>query len=611
MKELTIDKEFESVAYNDEHHIYWDKDDLISYISVTTLIGLFEQEYDEQFWLKYKAFERLCKPNKDILSNIRSSRKFDIDVIRKIYPKATMTNLRPVMDEIKKEWIENNKNACELGTKTHEKYENIFSEKGYYQLSNYGFKSSDGFFYSPNEYNIIKKKQVLPECLISMKTKSGVRVAGQIDLPVFDNPNLYVFDYKGLHIETPILTPEGFIPMKKLNIGDFVFDMNGKKQKILHKSEIHNRDCYEIELHGCPEKIICDDEHRWKIKLNGNDIVVTANDIHDMINSGIDIDIPVCNRLFTTKQYNMHVPPIPFAINMLYSSYSDTNRTKNINTSRMMKELKNEMIKSNLGHIKKMSDMMYFVKKWNNDKYIKNSYINAPLSDKFDIINTIMKYSNASFNNDKTIMNIVVPSSIFIDLFGIIESCGGNVFYYKTYKNGYINMYIKSYDSYFSICTGTTKSEGIPYRRIKSIKKIDSVPTQCIEVDGDTHTYLAGKCLTVTHNTNKKLNFESYKDNNGHVMMKYPLNKLMDCNMIHYTLQLSMYSYMMWRRYPFMNVCTPKIIYARESDKFIFHDVAYLKNEVISMLKYFRDYILDKKYSYIKIIKKDGKFYIP
>lgn len=611
MKELTIDKEFNDVAYNDEHHIYWDKNDLLSYISVTTLIGMFEQEFDEQFWLKYKAFERLCKPDKDILSNIRSSRKFDVDVIKKLYPKAIMTNLRPIMDEIKKEWVETNKNACEFGTATHEKYENIFSEKGYYQLSNYGFSHKDGFYYSPNEYNIIKKRQVLPECLISMKTKSGVRVAGQIDLPVFDYPDLHVFDYKGLYINTPILTPEGFVNMDKLKEGDYVFDMNGKKQRILHKSEIHNRDCYEIEFEGCPEKIICDDEHRWYVNVNGNDITVTANDIYDMMNSDIKVEVPVCNRLSIIKQYNMHVPPIPYAINMLYSSFSNSNRTRSINTSKMFNELKKEMIRFNLGHIKKMSDVMYFVRRWNNDKYIKNSYINAPLSDKFDIIDTIIKYLNSSFNKDKTILNIMIPSNIFNDIFGLIESCGGNVFSYKECNNGYVSMSIKSYDSYFSICTGIKKTDGKPYRRIKSINKINSVPTQCIEVDGDTHTYLAGKCLTVTHNTNKKLNFESYKDKNGHVMMKYPLNKLMDCNMIHYTLQLSLYSYMMWRRYQFINVCTPKIIYAREADNFVFYNVAYLRDEVISMLKYFRDYILGKKYSYIKIIKENGRFYIP
>jgi hypothetical protein len=32
------------------------------YISATTLIGLYEQPYDSDFWSMYKAFERLADP---------------------------------------------------------------------------------------------------------------------------------------------------------------------------------------------------------------------------------------------------------------------------------------------------------------------------------------------------------------------------------------------------------------------------------------------------------------------------------------------------------------------------------------------------------------------
>ena len=45
---MQVDKVNGNVKYNDEHHLYWDDNDN-KYISVTTLIGKFEQEFNKDF----------------------------------------------------------------------------------------------------------------------------------------------------------------------------------------------------------------------------------------------------------------------------------------------------------------------------------------------------------------------------------------------------------------------------------------------------------------------------------------------------------------------------------------------------------------------------------
>ena len=55
---LIIDKENESVYYNDLIHKYWTKDSKETCISVTTLIHKF-QTFDEKFWSAYKAIEKI------------------------------------------------------------------------------------------------------------------------------------------------------------------------------------------------------------------------------------------------------------------------------------------------------------------------------------------------------------------------------------------------------------------------------------------------------------------------------------------------------------------------------------------------------------------------
>jgi len=54
---MKIDKKNGNVNYNDEEHVYWDENG--NYISVTTLIGKYENEYDKDFWSSYKALQEI------------------------------------------------------------------------------------------------------------------------------------------------------------------------------------------------------------------------------------------------------------------------------------------------------------------------------------------------------------------------------------------------------------------------------------------------------------------------------------------------------------------------------------------------------------------------
>ena len=59
----TVDKENDSVFFNDAEHLYLDKLSGEKYISATTLIGKYENEFNASFFSKYKALEALCDPD--------------------------------------------------------------------------------------------------------------------------------------------------------------------------------------------------------------------------------------------------------------------------------------------------------------------------------------------------------------------------------------------------------------------------------------------------------------------------------------------------------------------------------------------------------------------
>jgi hypothetical protein len=59
-----VDKENDEVIYSDKEHLYLSKKDGSRYISCTTLIGEYENKFNEAFFSKYKALEALCDPDR-------------------------------------------------------------------------------------------------------------------------------------------------------------------------------------------------------------------------------------------------------------------------------------------------------------------------------------------------------------------------------------------------------------------------------------------------------------------------------------------------------------------------------------------------------------------
>lgn len=56
---IRVDKENSTVFYEDSTHSYYDKEDMGKYISVTSLVGLYSQGFNESFWSAYKSLEAL------------------------------------------------------------------------------------------------------------------------------------------------------------------------------------------------------------------------------------------------------------------------------------------------------------------------------------------------------------------------------------------------------------------------------------------------------------------------------------------------------------------------------------------------------------------------
>jgi ATP-dependent exoDNAse (exonuclease V) beta subunit len=96
--------------------------------------------------------------------------------------------------------------------------------------------------------------------------------------------------------------------------------------------------------------------------------------------------------------------------------------------------------------------------------------------------------------------------------------------------------------------------------------------------------------IIADYKTNEKLDDKSFFDSKTkkNAMMKYPLNNLMDCNKVHYALQLSTYAWMLQQINPKFNIKKLILIHHDHNGNVTEHEVNYMKDEVVRMCKWYK-----------------------
>lgn len=114
------------------------------------------------------------------------------------------------------------------------------------------------------------------------------------------------------------------------------------------------------------------------------------------------------------------------------------------------------------------------------------------------------------------------------------------------------------------------------------------------------------------YKTNKKIDQASFKHpKTGYKMMKYPLSHVMDCNFMHYSLQISLYAFMLEQLTgkQARNLCfhhhppqlhNPDLV----TEEGICYNVRYMKKEVLAMLYMYTGKPVPKEQMFERKLKK-------
>lgn len=464
-------------------------------------------------------------------------------------------------EEMLARWDAKRDRSCELGHNVHSYIENFY-EKNITDLT----EDKDANERIIKFHTIFESRlKVLESIGSEIKVFSKIwNIAGTIDQLYLYEGSVIVGDWKGLPIDTQILTSTGWKKMIDLQIGDFVFDIDGKKVKILHKSKIHNKKCIKLFFDN-NEEIISDFEHRWHVRIGNNKtpIVMTTQEIQDYLQKynnrpmsyktlRIDNPKPLINN-------DKQLPLDPYLLGVwLGDGHSADSKITQMN-EKVWKEIERRGYRlgddisngtAGKAQTRTVFEIRHILNELNllKNKHIPEIYLLSSYEQRLDLLRGFMDADGhyckcrKRYTTSSTRYNQIKFITTLLATLGVKSTI-------LSYKKKFNNKKIQCWDVNFTtnefnpflsrnqdIVVNTNKQH--KYRRICKAETVPTVPTVCIEVDSKTNTFLAGNTLIPTHNTNQKIKtdkdfcfgkllspFQNYKDNE--------INK--------YSLQISLY----------------------------------------------------------------------
>ena len=368
---------------------------------------------------------------------------------------------------------------------------------------------------------------------------------------------------KALSLDTRIPTPYGDKTMRDIEVGDYVYAIDGSPTKVIYTSPIFkNHKCYEVEFED-GEKIVCDEDHLWYVQTKnyrnrisyipktnrkranfdsldeyGYKTLKITDIIKDYKKSVVKhgkryveykYRVPIANALYKDA---VNLPLHPYLLGLWLgdghsSSVRITCDDKDINeicsyveqTGHTTKIYKNKNRCSSIGvdiGIKgKENVFMKSLRELNliNNKHIPEIYLNSSIGQRKELLRGLMdtdgscdlngrcEFAQKSYDFIMQFSKLLTSLSIRHSISERNTKCNGKVC--KSYR-----VYFKT-DKQFSCFKLKRKYDRLretlltrsKNKSIISVREVPSVDTKCIQVEHHRRLYLCGNNNTVTHNT--------------------------------------------------------------------------------------------------------------
>lgn len=354
---------------------------------------------------------------------------------------------------------------------------------------------------------------------------------------------------KAQPLDSKLLTPDGWVLMGDIKVGDYVIGSDGKPKQVLGVFDQGEKDIYNITFND-GTNVECCDEHLWNVNTpirnwrNQPFLTMSTKDIieggYKKRNGDNKYYIPIVKPIeFEKKEYIIH----PYNLGCILgdgcvSSKCSVQLTNideellNIFENNLIDEhyLKKKgieyLVQSNLKRNNKYSreiERLGLRGKKSDDKFIPKEYLFGSIEDRLELLQGLMDtdgYAGKSMNE------ITLKSKQLIeDLRFLVESLGGigrlndKFIYYNGKKIKYYRLLVKlplgMHPFKIKRKRGVYKPpiKYKPNRGIKNIEFVGRKEARCIMVDSEDSLYVTNNCI-LTHNTLISIALSEYNNFN-------------------------------------------------------------------------------------------------
>ena len=333
---------------------------------------------------------------------------------------------------------------------------------------------------------------------------------------------------KGLNINEWLPTPNGWTQMKDIKIGDKLFDEKGNICTVVNKSPIHNIDCYKITFEN-GFNLIVDKEHRWLSKTEGekNHKVRSTEEMYQHMQTINRKRNSFYYAIETNKPLQLNnkdllIPPYTLGAWLGDENANDGRIINKKDDNQIIQEIKNDgfKIKRHTYNDDDTRVQIYGLKSKLqeinvlNNKHIPIQYLRGSYEQRLSLLQGIMD-TDGSIDKMGSCEIIWASKQLINQLRELLFSLGikSNISEKQVQLEGwneprtYYRLYFKTRLPVFRLKRKKDRIPSYPLRKtqytryIKKIEPVDSIPTQCIQVDSPNHLFLATKEFIPTHNS--------------------------------------------------------------------------------------------------------------
>ncbi|MET9343484.1 replicative DNA helicase [Nonomuraea sp. NPDC003804] len=341
---------------------------------------------------------------------------------------------------------------------------------------------------------------------------------------------------KALALDTPLPTPTGWTTMGEVRVGDHLIGADGKPTRVVAATDVmHGRPCYEVEF-ADGTVIVADGSHQWLTDTRASrgagrrsaSVKTTEEIAATLVCNTSDVrfnhSVPVAGSMELPDR-DLPLPPYTLGV-WLGDGNSDSARFTSADPE-IAAYIEQEGIGGEKGgpstglrrrdHHGTAQDILRGMGVLGN-KHIPSIYLRASEQQRRDLLAGLLD-TDGYVNDSGTVVFAVTNRRLAYDTQELILGLG----YKATIATKRVNGRSEDSSTCYQVCftpgDKVFKLSGkaarhrpqagpkVGYRNIVAVRRVESVPVRCVEVDNPEHLYLASRSWIPTHNSTLGLDF--------------------------------------------------------------------------------------------------------